>query len=151
MVKKISPKTWQMMTFPPQRADSKNLISFFADFWARVTPGARGSVSVGFWEACQLSPFGGGGGPSQRALSTPPPPGNESPRSHALSVKRKILTVRHAMHDTCDLITHPKARGAKPVYASSERTHPWARWVPVPSRHLCHGEWVVPASWASPP
>ena len=36
--------------------------SFFAEFWVRVTSGARGSVSVGIWGARQLSFFGGGGG-----------------------------------------------------------------------------------------
>ena len=53
--------------------------SFFPDFWVWVTAEAQGSVSVGFWGSCQLSPFGGGSG--RRALSTPPPPGNENPAS----------------------------------------------------------------------
>ena len=44
--------------------------SCFADFWVSVTPRARGSVSVGFWGDCQLSPLGGGS--DRRALSTPP-------------------------------------------------------------------------------
>ena len=48
--------------------------SFFAEFRVRATSGARGSVSVGFWGARQLSPLGGGGGASQGALSTPHPP-----------------------------------------------------------------------------
>ena len=47
-------------------------LSFFADFWVRVTSGARGSVSVGFWGDCQLSPFFWGGGSSQRAVSPTP-------------------------------------------------------------------------------
>ena len=42
---------------------------FFAKFWARVTAGARGSVSVGFWGGGQLSPFWGGGGASQGLYS----------------------------------------------------------------------------------
>ena len=33
---------------------------FFLDFWVWATSEARGSVSVGFWGSCQLSPFGGG-------------------------------------------------------------------------------------------
>ena len=45
--------------------------SFFAEFQVQVTSGARGSVSVGFWGARQLSLLGEGG--SQRAVSTPPP------------------------------------------------------------------------------
>ena len=47
--------------------------SFFTDFWVWVTSEARGSVSVGFLESRQLSPFWGGGS-SQRDISTPPPP-----------------------------------------------------------------------------
>ena len=31
--------------------------SLFAELWVRVTSGARGSVSVGFWGARQLSLF----------------------------------------------------------------------------------------------
>ena len=58
---------------PPRCADSIPF-SFFADFWVRVTSEARGSVSVAFWGARQLSPLGGGGESSQGALSTPPPP-----------------------------------------------------------------------------
>ena len=47
---------------PARRADSKNpIFIFFANFWARVTPGALGVVLVGFWEARQLSPFLGRG------------------------------------------------------------------------------------------
>ena len=47
---------------PCQRADSQNRISFLADFRVWVTFEARGSVSVGFWGSCQLSPFWGTGG-----------------------------------------------------------------------------------------
>ena len=65
---------------PPRRAGSKSpIFIYFADFWAWVTPGARGSVSIGFWEARQLSPFLGRGGSSQRALSTPHPPEKRKP------------------------------------------------------------------------
>ena len=39
----------------------------FSQFWVWVTSGARGSVSVGFWGASQLSPVFWGGGPA-RAL-----------------------------------------------------------------------------------
>ena len=46
---------------------------FFADFWVWVTSEAWGSVSVGFWGSCQLSPSWGRGGSSQGALSTPSP------------------------------------------------------------------------------
>ena len=44
---------------PPRRADSQNPIFIFPDFWVWVTSEARGSVSVGFWGSCQLSPFWG--------------------------------------------------------------------------------------------
>ena len=58
--------------------------SFFAAFWVRVTSGARGSVSVGFWGGRQLSPFWEGGGSGRRALSTPfPSPASESPPTQA--------------------------------------------------------------------
>ena len=53
--------------------------SFFSDFWVWVTSEARGSVSVGFWGSCQLSPFWGRGGSGRRALSTPPPPRKRKP------------------------------------------------------------------------
>ena len=56
---------------PCQRADSPNRISFLADFWVWVTFEARGSVSVGFWGSCQLSPFWGRGGLA-RGLYRPP-------------------------------------------------------------------------------
>ena len=80
------------------------------DFWVRVTPGARGSVSVGFWEAHQLSPFWGRGrGSSQRALSTPPPPGNESPRSPGRST----------------LASGTVLIGAKENCAPGWNSHPW--------------------------
>ena len=59
---------------PPRRADPKNPIFSFSDFWVWVTSEAQGSVSVGFWGSCQLSPFWRGGGCGRRALSTPPPP-----------------------------------------------------------------------------
>ena len=74
------PNTRQMMSFlnPLNALIPQIPFSFFADFRVRATSGARGSVSVGFLGACQLSPFGagggGGGGASQGALSTPPPP-----------------------------------------------------------------------------
>ena len=44
---------------PPRCADFKITLSFFADFWIRVTPKAWGLVWVGF---CLLSFFGGGVG-----------------------------------------------------------------------------------------
>ena len=58
---------------PPRRTDSKSpiFIFFFADYWVRVTSGARG-VSLG--RTRQLSLFWLRGGASQGALSTPPPP-----------------------------------------------------------------------------
>ena len=81
MVQKNSPNTSQMMTFlnPLGTLIPKIPFPFFADFWAWVTLGARGSASVGFWEAHQLSLFIGGGS-SHKALSTPPQK-KESPRS----------------------------------------------------------------------
>ena len=33
--------------------------SFFAEFWVRVTSGAQGSVSVGFWGGASIEPFVG--------------------------------------------------------------------------------------------
>ena len=62
-----------MLFLNPIDALNPNIgFSFFAEFWVWVTSGARGSISVGFWEACQLSPFEGGS--CQGAVSTPPPP-----------------------------------------------------------------------------
>ena len=78
----FSPNTWQMMSFlnPLNTLVSKIPFSFFAKFWGRVTSGARGSVSVGFWEARQLSPFWGeGGGASQGSVSTPRPEAESPP------------------------------------------------------------------------
>ena len=75
MVKNFfSPNVWQMMTVlnPLDALIPKIPCSFFADFWVWVTSEARGSVSVGFWGSCQLSPFWGGGS-SQGAVSTPTP------------------------------------------------------------------------------
>ena len=59
------PNTWQMMIFPnPLDAlIPKNSIFIFCRillFWACVTSGAQGSVSVGFWGARELSLFWGG-------------------------------------------------------------------------------------------
>ena len=48
--------------------------SFFADFWVWVTSEARGSVSVGFWGSCQLSPFLGEVGVRLEGSIDPPPP-----------------------------------------------------------------------------
>ena len=63
-----------MMTFlnPLDALIPKIPFSFFPDFWVWVTSEARGSVSVGFWGSCQLSPFGGGS--SQGLYRAPPPP-----------------------------------------------------------------------------
>ena len=47
---------------------------FFADFWVWVTSEARGSVSIGFWGSCQLSPFWGG--EVEPGGSIDPPPSN---------------------------------------------------------------------------
>ena len=68
--------------------------SFLADFWVWVTSGARGSVLVGFWGSCQLSPFLGGGS-GRRALSTPPPPpANENPASPMLTRILNTASIR---------------------------------------------------------
>ena len=77
----FSPNTWQMTTFlnPLDALIPKIQKSFFADFWVWVTSEAQGSVSVGFWGSCQLSPFWGRGGSSQGALSTAPPPPRKCP------------------------------------------------------------------------
>ena len=63
------------MTFlnPLDGLIAKTPVSFFCRLWVRVTSGAQGSVSVGFWGTRQLSFWGGGAGSSQRAASTPPP------------------------------------------------------------------------------
>ena len=47
--------------------------SFFPDFWVWVTSKARGSVLVGFWGSCQLSPFWGEG-PAEGLYRPRPPP-----------------------------------------------------------------------------
>ena len=63
------------MTFlnPLDALIPKIQFSFFANFGVQVTSEAPGSVSVGYWGSCQLSPFWGRGRSSQGALSTPPP------------------------------------------------------------------------------
>ena len=64
MVNFFSPNIWQMMFFlhPLDALIPKIPVSFFADFWVRVTPGARESVSVGFWGVPSIEPLLGGGG-----------------------------------------------------------------------------------------
>ena len=52
--------------------------SFFPDFWVWVTSEAQGSVSVGFWGSCQLSPFWGGV-PPEGSIAPPPPPPKRKP------------------------------------------------------------------------
>ena len=81
MVNFFSPNTWQMMTFrnPLDTQIPKIPFSFFAEFWFWVTSGAPGSVSVGFWGARQLSPFGGGGVLARGLYRPPPPPGKRQP------------------------------------------------------------------------
>ena len=61
--------------------------SFFPDFCVWVTSEARGSVSVGFWGSCQLSPFWGGVRPE--GSIDPPPPRNENPASPVLFGRRQ--------------------------------------------------------------
>ena len=75
MVNFFSPNTWQMMTFPNPRNALIPKIPFscFADFWVRVTSGALGSVSVGFWGLRQLSLFWGEPGGLARGLYQLPP------------------------------------------------------------------------------
>ena len=70
----FSPNIWQMMTFlnPLDALIPKIPFPFFADFRVWVTSEARGSVSVGFWGSCQLSPFWGRGCLA-RGLYQPPP------------------------------------------------------------------------------
>ena len=72
---KIFYQIWQMMTFlsPLDALIPKIPFSFFADFWVWVTSEAQGSVSVGFWGSCQLSPFLEEGGGLARGLYRPPP------------------------------------------------------------------------------
>ena len=53
--------------------------SFCADFWVRVTSEARGSVTVGTWGSCQLSPFGGGSRPEGSIAPPPPRPCKRKP------------------------------------------------------------------------
>ena len=90
MVKPPPPKAWHMMTFlnPLDALITKIPFSFFffAEVCVRVTSGARGSVSVGFWGARQWSPFlGRGGGSSRRGcIDTPPPREFENPPTPTL-------------------------------------------------------------------
>ena len=74
------PNLWQMMTFlnPLDALIPKIPFSFFADFSVWVTSEARGSVSVGFWGSCQLSPFGGEVW-QEGSVDPPLPPRSESP------------------------------------------------------------------------
>ena len=59
----FSSNTWQIIN-TLDALIPKIPSSFFCGIWVRVTSGARGSISVGFF----------GGGSSQRAVSTPRPP-----------------------------------------------------------------------------
>ena len=73
------PDTWQMMSDSLNPLDALIPIFIFAKFWVQVTPGAQGSVSVGFWGGGrQLSPFWGGRGVA-RGLYRPPPPQSQKP------------------------------------------------------------------------
>ena len=79
-----------MMTFlnPLTALIPKISFSFFADFWVWVTSEAWGSVSVGFWGSCQLSPFFGGGvGRLARGLYQPPTP-------HANETRPPLFLIR---------------------------------------------------------
>ena len=142
MVKKNSPNTWQMMTFlnPLDALIPKILFSFFADFWDGVTPEARRSVSVGFWEARQLNPFWGRGGSSQRALSSPPP----SPPKR----KPALLWVRCSSVDgtgrTKPPVLLPPPQGG--VTAARRTIKAQSSWVSNHSHRLrlpmCHRGWA---------
>ena len=60
----FSPNVWQNDVFM-NHVDAlipKIPFSFFAELWVRVTSGAQGSVSVGFWGTRHLSLFLGEGG-----------------------------------------------------------------------------------------
>ena len=60
----FTPSAWQMMISlnPLDALIPKIPLSCFAEFWVRVTSGARGSVAVGFWRGRQLNPFWERGG-----------------------------------------------------------------------------------------
>ena len=64
---------------PPRRADSKTPIFILCRILVRVTSAARGSVSVGFWGARQLSPFRRGGVWLEGCIHDSPPPAVEGP------------------------------------------------------------------------
>ena len=70
------PNTWQKMIFliPLELLIPKIPFSFFCRIFFLCLGHLRvwGSVSVGFWEACQLSLLGGG--VLARGLHRPPPP-----------------------------------------------------------------------------
>ena len=86
------PNAWQMMTFltPLDVLIPKIPFSFFGKLWVRITSGARGSVSVGFWGRRQLSPFGGGGGVRPESSVNPPAP-TESPAAWAAGTCALVL------------------------------------------------------------
>ena len=75
--------------------------SFLADFWVWVTSEARGSVSVGFWGSCQLSPFWGGVGVRPEGSIAPPPRKRKPSLPCACTYKH-----RHTH-------THARARGPR--------------------------------------
>ena len=73
---------WQMMPFlNPLDALIPNIPFSFFFGRVRVTSGARGAVSVGFWGARQLTPLGGGGVRPEGSIDPPTPPQTESPPS----------------------------------------------------------------------
>ena len=104
MVKIFSPNTWQMMTFLNLLAALIPKIPFslffFADFWVWVTSEAWGSVLVGFWGYCQLSPIGGG--LARGLYRTPPPLFNRKPAyaigfSATCNYNQQSRSWRHSM------------------------------------------------------
>ena len=90
-------------------------ISFFADFWVRVTSRARGSVSVGFWGSRQLSPLCGGG--LARGLYRPPRCPIESPPSQGQNLKVLAPVFQYLGHH----LAHPKSSRAGPHSATASR------------------------------
>ena len=66
--------------------------SFFPVFWVWVTSEARGSVSVGFWGSCQLSPLGEG---PARGLYRPPPPPEAKTRPPNFRIPTDTLDFGH--------------------------------------------------------
>ena len=134
----------------PPRLIPKIPFSFFAEFWVRVTSGARGSVSVGFWGARQLSPFCLGGGVWPQGLYRPPPP--PPPKSKTRPPAEGVFVVApppapsaYVPSFVAPALHHPSFAGV--LLLQSAATRPWEcdspRHVPAPDAPVAVLLWAA--------